>query len=441
MMRPPCLIVFALALATTAFPLAAHAQDISDIHVEPKHAWSTLDPIEQYAIIRNSDFQSRDNSTYIVDALDDRLTALGRFGYVSLCMKRDFDNPVDMATCQPDIDAFDPAQALAEIAADKKHPEGQHAALRDGLTSLKGKLAERATAVKALLDKDASYKKMFELAASARKDFAAHKNAPLRELVLAMDDARATRSRKALEGCEDKTWKAWTAAVSAIPAKRFSLVYKDVFTEIVEPAAATIVGEPDGYLAAVALSACFGEKPDILVKYVQHALLFWPGYRGPRSASQLAIMQASLTLDDRDSKLEYPRIDRRELFTGNGNGGDLSFSGSSRGPVVSVAPKGALTHVVFGPTKTKETQCADYRAGKRLSRIESGGRLVYEGTCYKYIQVMVTHDPSKPIDTSIRYAASVKAGMIASAVDQSLLIAVPSLTATAPSVVFGAPVK
>ena len=188
-----------------------------------------------------------------------------------------------------------------------------------------------------------------------------------------MEDARTTRSRKAMEGCEDKVWPAWTKTVGAIPAKRFSLVYKDIDTQVLEAAAATIVGDPDGYLAGVALCACASPARDMLAKHIEHALLFWPGYRGPRNATQ--------------------------------------------------------------------TQCKDDRSGKRLSRIESNGRLVYEGTCMKYGQVMVEYPAPGPIDTPSRYASALKVGMVLRFTEKWPLLATSSMTATAPSVVFGAPVK
>jgi len=426
-----------LFVSTFASPAHADGKPASEISVDEKKAWSALDGIEQFAILANT--SDSDSSSYVADALEDQLTALGRMGFVTQCLKS--YNPVLWAICQPDVDAFDPAKALGEIKADTKHQEWERAAMKAAVEAYKGALSEHATKVKATMEKDTAYKKMFEIASSTRKAFASTQGKELRALTLTMDDARTTRSRKALEGCEDKVWTAWKTAVSAIPAKRFSLAYKDMITEVFEPAAATIAGDPNGYLAAVALGACFGEKPDMLVKYVRHALLFWPGFRGPRNAAHLALVQANLTLDDRDAKLKMPQVDRRSLFTGNGNGGDLSNGGYARAPIVSVKASGPLTHVTFGPTKTKETQCTDYRPGKRLSRIESDGRLVYEGSCGKYAQVMVDHDPPKPVDTPSRYAAAVKVGMIATVVEQALLLAQPNLTATAPSVVFGAPVK
>jgi len=419
---------------------SAHAEgSAGDISVDLRMAWGTADAIDQYVILVNQDSRFEAAANYVADALDDHLTELGRLGFIERCLRG--DNVVEWAICQPDIDAFDPAKALAEIKADTKHPDWHRSAMRAELDAVKPKLKEHAEAVKEAMNKDAAYKKMFELAASTRKSSATRQSKDLRELALAMDDARTTGSRKALAGCEDKTWAAWKTAVSAIPAKRFSLAYKDTQSEVLDAAAATIVGEADGYLAAVALSACFGEKPDMLINYVERALVFWPGYRGPRNATHLAILQANLKLDQRGAELSYPRIDRRELFTGNGNGGNFSSSSGGQSPIVSVKANGELTHITFGPTKAKATKCTDYHPGTRLSRIESDGRLVYESSCGKWVEYTYTNDPRAPIDTPSRYAAALKPGMIVTLVEESILIGAPSLTATSPSVVFSVPVK
>jgi len=373
--------------------------------------------------------------TYEADALDEKLTALGRLGYVSRCVSDQSTNVVEWAICQPDIDALDLGKAGAEIDADQAHAS-DHAPLKAWIDVVKGKLAVHKAAAQAALGKDDAYKKMFELAAASRRDA---RSSPLRDLALTLDDARVTQSRKALAGCEDKVWPAWLRAVSAIPAQRFSLVYKDLPTEVFVGEAATIVGTPDGYLAGVAVAACL--KKDQLVSYLQHALVFWPGYRGPRNASQLAMMQAGLQLDQVGATIRWPSIDRRALLAGASNGGNDGANRSGRAPLVSLQSAGEKTHVTFGPTKTKGVKCVDYKAGKHLSRIESDGRLVYEGTCYKYTDIVITNPPPAPADAPSRYTASMKPGMYGGYVDNVVLDAIAGLGAKAPSVVFGAPVR
>jgi len=427
------LLAKAALLLALGSAVAARA-DITSSYLDDKQkAWSKYDPFEQFIFVHNDprDFM---NPAYFADALGDSFSALGRTGLIRRCMKS--DAPAVWAICQGDIDAFDASKANAEVDADKAHVR-DHDSAKQIIAETKGMIADHASQVKALFDKDDAYKKMFDVAAQARKQ--TYGSPELRALTLAMEDARVTGSRKALAGCADKVWPAWTKAVSAIPAKSFSMVFKNVDAEVHAQHAATVVGTPDGYLAAVALVACLPQ--DQLTNTIHHALFFWPGYRGPRNASQIAMMNAGLELDQRDAKIDWPRIDRRELFTGNSNAGTEGSGGSGRAPIVSIAPNGDKAHVAFGPIKTKMVKCADYRAGKRLSRIESDGRLVYEGTCYKYVDVMVTLSGPKPMDTMKRYTTGMKPGMYAGYIDDALLDASSGPAAKQPSVVFGVGVK
>jgi len=130
-----------------------------------------------------------------------------------------------------------------------------------------------------------------------------------------MDDARATDSRNAFAGCEDTTWKAWRAAMVALPAKRFEGMVEDRAhgRRFVDTSMAPIVGSPATYLASVALVTCMtvgqerSSEPDVLLG---DALARWPGFRGPRTATETAILTAGISLEDRDAKLEYPSVDR-----------------------------------------------------------------------------------------------------------------------------------
>ena len=87
MTRPTALaalsILFGLLSISTG---TANAQNASQISVDKKHAWATLDPIEQYALIRNDGYRPFPTTTYIADALEDHLSALGRFGYAARCL-------------------------------------------------------------------------------------------------------------------------------------------------------------------------------------------------------------------------------------------------------------------------------------------------------------------------------------------------------------------
>jgi hypothetical protein len=432
-MKNSLTIVGLLAAVGSAAPSYA---DINDLWVEDQNkAWSKYDPFEQWAVLAN-DNRNFTNPAYFADAFGDKLSALGRAGYISRCMLTDM--PALWAMCQGDIELFDAAKANAEIDADTAHPRA-HESAKGVIAGMKARIDEHAAKVKALFDSDDAYKKLFDIAADARKK--SWGSPELRAVVMDMDDARTTQSRKALAGCEDKVWPLWVKAISAIPAKSFSMVYKDTSNEIQEAHAATVLGTPDGYLAAVALISCLPN--DAVVYHLTQALHFWPGFRGPRNAALTTMIGAGLQLDKKDAQIAWPNVDRRRFFTGNDNGAQPP-SGDSRGgvaPIVSLKPNGDKVHVTFGPVKTKMTKCMDYKPGKHLSRIEADGRLVYEGTCYKYAQVMVTQDPPKPADVPKRYATGMKPGMYVDFSESALFNAKANVSAKQPSVVFGVPVK
>ncbi|MBA3819484.1 MAG: hypothetical protein H0X17_11370 [Deltaproteobacteria bacterium] len=58
-----------------------HMRGSLSMRVDPKKAWSTLTPIEQFAAIDDADA----NALYITDALGAKLTEVGRLGYILHC--------------------------------------------------------------------------------------------------------------------------------------------------------------------------------------------------------------------------------------------------------------------------------------------------------------------------------------------------------------------
>ena len=71
-----------------------------------------------------------------------------------------------------------------------------------------------------------------------------------------MDDARMTNSRRATEGCADRTWQAWRGVVAKIPAKRFAQVHLEEGDDFLDKASALFIDAPDGYLASLAVDQC-----------------------------------------------------------------------------------------------------------------------------------------------------------------------------------------
>ena len=406
---------------------------------DDKKAWSKYDAIEQFMAIGGA--METDDATYLADALGAKLTETGKLGYIEQCLHaREDERPVMWALCSQDVASFDPAKVVAELKADQAHTGYERTLLRLELYKTRGELAAHDKDVKALSAKDDAYAKMFAIAAQTRKDWDAHVagRQALLDLEMQMDDARVTKSRKALAGCEDATWKAWIAAVSAIPAKRFEHMHTDVLNgkRFSEDAMAAITAEPDGYLAGAALYRCHADDSDrdYTIRMIGETLERWPGFRGPRTATTVGIMNAGLQLDDKDAHLDFPAVRNRGFGR---NGGS---SGGTGGALASVKTSGAKTHMTFVTKMHKEEECTKYKESNRVTRIRDDGTLEYESTCLATKMVEVNDTPN-PYDVDSRYAAAMKPGAVVE-VTESVVDAVwPKSGASMPSAVFGAPVK
>ena len=407
-------------------------------------ALSALGPVDQYSIILNADtgFSNKTmDQNYVADAFGPKLTETGRLGYILWCISGE-KHEVQMAMCQPDIDVLDTKKIASELRTDPKHPGADKFIVRIGMHVLRTKLAEHASQVKAAAEKDPAYGEMFKIAQKTRKEWDAlwKSEAALVDLALAMDDARATNSRRLFTGCDDKTWPALKAAVSAIPAKQFASVDTNVETWKHSPresVAEIIHANAKGYLAAMAHVICHSgdEKKDPVVRALGESLIFFPGFRGPRNATQMAIASAGLQLDDRSAKIEYPGVDRQWFSTGAGGS-----SGGGNGIVKAIKPQGELEHIEFTTVKTKEPRCVKYAYTHRLTGIDSSGRFTYESGCAKEEMVMVEHTMN-PVNVKKRYAEGVKAGMRVWATEDAVDLVWPKPGVSTPSMVFGIPVK
>jgi hypothetical protein len=381
----------------------------SDIPKPNKKAWSTLSPVEQYGLIAG-DFND-DGPAYSADALGAKLTEVGRFGYIRTCLKaRDDEQPVTWAMCQPDIDAFDRKKFTTELRMDTAVSGYQRMSIRLLMADFDQELKDHAEAVKKLFAKDAGYQTVFKTAAQGYKDFA-KTDAAMIQLAADMDDARITNSRKAFDGCSAKAWPAWKKAVSGIPAKKFANFKREPGdeNEIVQ-AAGVIAGDPAGYLATVSLYICEGiggerGKMDYLIKAIGNTASRWPGYRGPRTSAQTAVMANGVTLDDRDAKIDYP--DARHAWMEQ----NMSSGGGGRGVVASVKVTGDKAVVTFKKEFEKQEQCTSWKSSNRITQITSSGSLIYESWCTASKSVTVDRSFG-PQTVKARYVEGLKPGMV-----------------------------
>jgi hypothetical protein len=405
---------------------------------DTKMAWSQWSPVDQYGGILSStmgDSSRVVDAAYLTDAFGARLSEAGRLAYISVCLGSNA-GVVEMAMCQPDIAALDPKKLSAELRADTAHDGYQRMIVRIAAYQLQPKLKQRAADVKALRAKDPGYEKMFALAEATRKDFG-KADGKLIELLSVMDDARVTNSRKASEGCGEKTWEAWKGVVSAIPAKSFGAIRGEPGNSFLEQAMALVIGSPNGYLASMSLYLCgtVTDKEDYLIRILGSALSRWPGFRGPRTAAHTAILTAGITLDDRDARVEYPDVGR-PWISGSGSSG-----GGGTGEVASVKAKGATATIEFAKVKSKQTECTKGHQTNRVTQIRPDGSLIYEYVCQATKVVTINEPPAPPQSVNVRYSGGLKKGMFVSVVEDVVTVAYPKNGAPNPSFVAGIAVK
>ncbi len=413
----------------------------SSIKVTNKKApYARWSPIDQYIGIIDStmgDSAMAVDPTYITDALDATLTTLGRVGYVSKCINS--DDQAFWAMCQADIDALDRKAIAADVRRDTTHGGYDRMKVRIDLLDIWKNLNEHNAKMKQLKSSDPGYAKMFEIAASARKDFAAKADPKLLELVGLMDEARITNSRKASDGCAAKTWPAVQAAVGAMPAKSFSGVIHDLLKQkqsALDQALALVVATPNGYLASLSHYLCskFDEKQDYLARELGSVMAYWPGYRGPRSAAQTAIVTAGIQLDDRDAKIGYPDMTRPIASVGSSGGGGW-------GEISNVKVKGDTAVVTFAKVKSKQQNCVKGHETNRVRQIDSAGNLIYEYICEKWQTETISEPPFREQTVKAKYTTGLKKGSFVYIIEDVVTFAYSKAGAATPIAVGGVAVK
>ncbi|HET9622898.1 MAG TPA: hypothetical protein VFP84_16105 [Kofleriaceae bacterium] len=412
---------------------------------------AALTPIDQYIAIdvgfKDGNGYAISDPLYLTDALESRLTEVGRLSWLRQCVKNDSvaradGDVVKWAICQADLDKFDAGKFASELRGDTAHDPATRMALRIKLFGFAEELEDYNKRKAALLKKDDAYQKIFEVAAKARAEWAhgVGGNAQLLALVESTDSGALFRSRKLLDGCEDKTAAALAAAVATLPAKAFTAMHDvrdDPSGGFAAAAGPLLVNTPVVNLAASAYVVCHkgSATADFLGEYLQRV----PGERGPRNAALGAIMGETFKLDDPDAKkLEYLPFGTRPYQR---SGGAIRSAG---GVVKSTKPEGDALAVDLEKTSVVQEDCVASHHTHRISRIRPDGVLEYESICDK--TALVKHDTTwanfkvNPAD-----AKWLKPGTQFSSVMGGKLgdvIAIwPSKSAKTPSMVLGATLK
>jgi len=397
-------------------------------------AFSAHSPTQQYYTLIYDDLEIN----YKADVLDAKLTETGRLGYIFNCIKpRNVgDRAVQWAMCQGDIDAYDPKKIPAELKADQTASGFDRMIIRFMADRAAADLKAHAESVKQLIAKDEAYGKVFEAAKQGRKAFATV-DAKLIAAALAMDDARVTESRKAYAGCLDKTWPALTKAIAALPAAKFGNMNADPdTTPYPVQAIGVIVGDPVGYLTANSYFICSKNESDTgpFANKLASAMMWWPGFRGPRTAAHSTILNAGIELDKKDAKLDFPT--ERLGWMGAGDGkGDYG-----RGVVGGVKVTGDTATITFAPKMEQQSRCTASKRTNRITRIDSSGNLIYETICTASKSVTV-NTASSPVTVGSRFLGGLKVGMNALVYQGAVQMAWAKNGAKLPSIVLGTAVK
>ena len=414
----------------------------TELHAKPDVAWSKLGPVDQYAAISFAFYTDQDG-TYMADALGSsgKLTEAGRLAYVAGCIRA--KEPAAWAMCAADVAAFDVAELSAELRADTAQPGWRRMTVRLIAADLHGALGAHAADVKAAIADDPAYARMFDLAAQARVawDARATQDAALRVAALAMDDARISRSRRALEGCGDPTLAAWRTAVGAIPAARFAGVKQieiygaphgieqEVVTPLADQLLTVVASDPAGYLASVAVATC-----DATAVPLGGVLARWPGLRGPRTAALTAMMTTGLELDREGAKIAWPTV-RRTWFAGRRTDGD-----GGRGVILAVRLHGDRAEVEFVHKPATYESCDQARETSRIDHIDLAGNFIYQRACLKW-STRKADLRARTLTVPARAAAGLEPGMFADLAADRVQVAWAKPGAKLPSIVFGVPVK
>jgi hypothetical protein len=399
-------------------------------------AWTAYSPLDQYGDLITGNMGQED-AAYLADAFGAKLTQLGRLGYVAYCVDQNSQDPaVRWAMCATDAEQLDLGKIAAEIRGDATHGAGDRMAARiTAYEVITQKLPTYFADTKALRAKDPAYEKMFALGKAAHAQWAAT-DARWIALASELDDARITGSRSASAGCIAKTWEAWKSVVAAVPAKRLAAIHPEPGNQFAQQLVAAVVGEANGYLASLTFNECaqLESKPDYLSRVIGHAIGRWPGLRGPRTATQTAILVADLKLDKRGAKIDFPEVKRPWIV------GDGGTSTSGLGGIESVKIEGERATVTFAKQKVTQTRCTKGHFTSRISQIMSDGTVVYYYVCDTEITETIEVPPSPPMRVGARYATGLKKGMTVEIIDDVAVVAYPKGKGT-PVIVTGIEVK
>jgi len=406
-------------------------------------------PIDQYLVIKNAgESASEIDPLYAADMFEPNLSESGRLAFLqTTCLHTAEPVPVDAygmtgtevawAICQADLERINVARLFEEVRADTAHDGAIKMKLRVGAYDVAARSKAHAAEVQQMVQRDDANKKLFEIAGAARAAWAAGpgKNGKLLELVLAMDSAAFSQSRKLLDGCAETTRAALAEAVAAIPAKAFADKGDARKDEVLfaSHAAAVLGGTPVTNLAAIAALRCSSDTELSQIYFA--AADNGPPSRGPRNMALARLATIKLTYDKVGASLSIPH--RKPYGRGYPDGAPQGVNRG--GEIHGVARAGDMLTVTFPHATCKATNCVKSHDGK-VVRIRPDGTIERETICEKF-ETSIHDCTPEPVKVSAKYAGLIKPGAVFAAIAGDVIAVWPSTSAKAPSFVLGAAVK
>jgi len=198
------------------------------------------------------------------------------------------------------------------------------------------------------------------------------------------------------------------------------------------------VNDRDVYLASVALLNCKmrDRDPDLMGKMLSRAMAYTPGFRGPRTESFRAMVEANLVPDSKSETIDFPSS-RRDWFETNQSRGGGEWGDGEVAKLTS--NKDGTTTITFAAKYEKQTSCVNSRETNHFLGFDTAGRPYYRTICLKWSteKINTAHDPVKAKDSTL---AAVKKGMVVE-VDDGEVVSVFGKKADVPVAVFGVQVK
>jgi hypothetical protein len=431
-----------------------YAQTRADSFIQGTLAAKSLgaaSPLDQVSVIEKAHESASELDTlYAADMFEPHLSEAGRLAFLrTTCFHDGQPAPVDAygmtgteaiwAICQADLDQIDVARLFDEVRADTTHDGALKMKLRVAAYELPARIKSHAAEVQQMQQRDDATRKLFEIAGAARGAWASGvgKSTRLLELVLAMDSAAVTGSRKQLDGCGEATAAALADAVSAIPASAFAGMH-DVRDNpsggFATQAGPVLAASPAVVLAAIAFVRC---APDGDVSaFLKDLAAVAPPSRGPRNTALARIEDARLTYDKVGAKLVFPQV---KPYGASHLDGTLQGR-STGGAIRSVKRNGDTLTVEHQPLLVKTMDCVRSHKTARVAKVHGDGRVQYEEVCDR--SALRTHDNRwVPSEVSAKYAAWLKPGAVFSQSGKDVIAIWPSASAKVPSMVLGAAVK